>query len=93
MGKLTKKLLNRKTIVVLLSVLLLIFGMYSYYVMPKQEMPEIKTPVGIVEIIAPGYNASEIKEYVSNDVEDIVKKYTALDSYNITCLDNAMIMQ
>lgn len=92
MGRITRKIIDRRAVVLIASIVLLAFGIYSYYVMPKQEMPDIKTPYGFVEIIAPGYNAEEMKKYVADDVEEIVKKYSTVNHYSTTCLDNAMVM-
>ena len=58
---------NRFTYLVMFS--LIIFGLYSAFVIPKESAPEVQIPVGIVTTVLPGASALDVENLVTNEIE------------------------
>ena len=54
----------------LLTVLLLAFGLYGLYLMPKDEFPPFVVRQGVVIAVMPGATSEEIEESINEDVEE-----------------------
>lgn len=48
----------------------LLLGLYSYYVIPKQESPNVKAPFAIIKTIYPGAEPAEVEKLVTKVIED-----------------------
>lgn len=92
MKKYIKEILNKRVFILLISILLLIAGVYSYIQIPKQEMPDINTVYGYVQIVAPGLSAKEIQSEISNELEGIIKSYSDVESFKTTSLSDTAIV-
>ncbi|MEX1377182.1 MAG: efflux RND transporter permease subunit [Eubacteriales bacterium] len=92
MDKKIKNLLSHKLLILLLSMLLLAFGIYSYVKIPKQEMPDITAMYGFVQVTAPGLNPDEINENIVEPINDIINDYPEVESFQTTILDNVCII-
>ncbi|QVK21059.1 efflux RND transporter permease subunit [Mycoplasmatota bacterium] len=88
MRRLLDFVLGRKVFVLVVSIILLFYGIYSYITIPKQEMPDMIAPMGIVQIIAPGLSATEIEETITYEIEDLINSYDEVEKYSSTTLDN-----
>lgn len=83
--------LKRRKLVLFLSFLLLIAGIYSYVTIPKQEMPDMIVPVAVVQVIAPGLSAEEMED-VTEEVEMVLHNYEEIEKFSTITLDNVMIV-
>jgi len=92
MKRLIDILFSRKKLVVLIFGLIFAYGIYSFLVIPKQEMPEIDTPYMIMSIIAPSVSASEIEDTIIKDVEKLILTYEDVDSVRSTIYDNYAVI-
>ena len=92
MDKKIKNILSHKLLILLLSIMLLAFGVYSYIKIPKQEMPDIDAIYGFVQITAPGLNPDEIQENVAEPIHDVINEYSNVKGYQTTILDNVCII-
>ncbi len=92
MDKKIKNILSHKLLILLLSVLLLAFGIYSYIKIPKQEMPDIEAQYGFVQITAPGLNPDELGTNVAKPVQSVINEYSNVKSYSTTLMDNACLI-
>ena len=92
MDKKIKDILSHKMLILMLSFLLLIFGIYSYIKIPKQEMPDIDSLYGFVQVTAPGLNPDEINENIAEPIHDIINEYSNVKGYTTTLLDNVCII-
>ncbi|MBN2878661.1 MAG: efflux RND transporter permease subunit [Clostridia bacterium] len=92
MDKKIKDILSHKVLILLLSVLLLAFGVYSYIQITKQEMPDIEAIYGFVQITAPGMSPEEIKTNVAEPVHDVINEYSNVKGYTTTLMDNVCII-
>lgn len=72
MKRLLDQLFIRKKLFLMLSVFLLLWGIYSYIVIPKQDMPKIDTPYMAISVISPGSSASFLEEHAVIDIENIL---------------------
>lgn len=62
-----------------LVVLMLVFGLYGLYVMPKDEFPAFTVRQGVVVAVMPGATAEEIEEQVARPLERYVATYKEVD--------------
>ncbi|MBL7939643.1 MAG: efflux RND transporter permease subunit [Flavobacteriales bacterium] len=83
---------NRTTVIVI-SVLIAVFGMYSYSAMPKESFPEVVTP----EIyVATPYNSSsvvDIEKLITKPLEKEINTITGVDEINSTSVPNFSTIQ
>lgn len=62
-----------------LVALLLAFGLYSIFLMPKDEFPPFTIRQGVVVAVMPGATAEEIEEQVARPLERYIFTYTEVD--------------
>lgn len=72
----------RFTYVILLTIVL--SGLVSVYLMPKESAPEVVVPIGVVTTIYPGASALDVEELVTNEIEDEISDLDDLDTYTST---------
>lgn len=77
--RLIKAAIEHKKIVFFLVAIAVIGGFYSYYIIPKQESPNVSSPAAMVTTIYPGASPSEIEQLVTKKVEDVVEEIEGLD--------------
>lgn len=82
----------RRKLVLFMSFLLLMVGIYSYITIPKQEMPDLIVPMSVVQVVAPGVSTEEMEEITLN-VETVFEHYVEVDNYTTITLDNVVIAQ
>lgn len=88
MKKLINLIFERKKLVILLFALVLGYGVYSYIVIPKQEMPELDTPYMVVSVTAPSVSAADMEEEVMGDIEKVIMTFEDVSEVNSTMYDN-----
>lgn len=74
MKGLIKIVIQQRRIVLFIALVAAIFGMYSYYVIPKQENPHIKVTASMVTTIYPGASPQDVEELVTKKIEDAVSE-------------------
>lgn len=47
-----------------------LLGLYSYYIIPKQESPNVNAPYAIIKTIYPGAEPADVEKLVTKPVED-----------------------
>lgn len=87
-----ERIFYRKKLVVLLFSLLLIYGIYSYFVIPKQEMPTIDSPYMVMTIYAPSLSASDLEETAIDDIEKVIMTFSDVTSVTSTIYDNYAVV-
>lgn len=92
MIKIISETLKRRKLVLFLSFMLLLTGIYSYITIPKQEMPDLIVPIAVVQVVSPGVSASEMEE-ITTLIEATLENYEEIDNYTTITLDNVMIAQ
>jgi len=88
MRRLLNELFHRRNLVIMLFIIVLGYGIYSYFVIPKQEMPEIDTPYMALSITAPGVSATYIEEEIIEDVEKVILTFSDVTEVRSFVYDN-----
>lgn len=73
------RIIKNRRVTLFFTIALALFGIYSYWMLPKQENPEIAPPVALVTVVYPGAVPEEIEESVTRKVED---ELAGLDGYD-----------
>lgn len=69
---------NRKLTLFVVG-LSIIFGLYSYYAMPKQEAPDLDAPVAVITVVYPGASPEDVEKYVTSKIEDEIVEISGYD--------------
>ncbi len=88
MKRSVNEIFHRKKLIITIFLLILGYGIYSYFVIPKQEMPAIDTPYMMISITVPSMNAREIEENIIDDVEQLVLTYNDVLDVRSVVYDN-----
>ena len=64
-----------RQIVILITTLMVGFGVYGLYMMPKQEFPSFTVRQGLVVAVYPGATSDEIEEQVTKPLENFIFSY------------------
>ncbi len=91
MKKLINLMFSRRNLVIMLFIIVLGYGIYSYFVIPKQEMPEIDTPYMVLSITAPGASATYIEEEIVEDIEKVILTFSDVTEVRSFVYDNFTI--
>ncbi len=75
---LTTWALNNKNTVVLLAIILIAFGIYSYRSLPKELFPEIVIPTVMVQTIYPGNPPIDIENLITRELEKEIESVNGI---------------
>lgn len=90
--KLTTLALKNKNTIFLLTVLLFLFGIYSYRSLPKELFPEIVWPQIMVQTVYPGNSPEDIENLITRPIEKEVENVRGLKELtSISAQDASMI--
>jgi len=64
--------IKERKVTLFLAALIMIGGLFSYYVTPKQENPEITPAYAIITAVYPGASPGEVEKLVTSKIEDEV---------------------
>ncbi len=67
--KLTELTLKNRTVIVVLTAILIIAGVFSYSAIPKESNPAIEIPIFIVNTIYPGISPSDMESLITQPIE------------------------
>ncbi|MCK5761697.1 MAG: efflux RND transporter permease subunit, partial [Candidatus Izimaplasma sp.] len=93
MKKIIDIIFSRRKLVILLFTLILGYGIYSYLVIPKQEMPTFDSTSMVITIVAPGVNARDIEDEIVSDIEKLILTYDDVSSVRSVIYDNYCVIQ
>lgn len=69
---------NRR-ITLFLALILTIAGLYSYYIVPKQDNPDVAPSIALVTAIYPGASPEDVQKLVTTKLEDKVEQIEGFD--------------
>ena len=92
MKRLIDLLFSRRKLIILLFTIILGYGIYSYFVIPKQEMPTFESTNMVITITAPGVNARDIEDEIVSDIEKLILTYSDVDSVRSIIYDNYCVI-
>lgn len=81
--------LNNKFAVWLLTIMVVIAGMYAGLTMKQETIPDIDIPILAVTTVYPGAASEEIAEEVSIPIELAIRNLNGVTGYNSTSMENA----
>lgn len=67
--KLTELTLKNRTVIIVLTAILIIAGAFSYSSIPKESNPSIEIPIFIVNTIYPGISPSDMESLITQPIE------------------------
>lgn len=86
--KLTTLALKNKNTVYLAVSVLLIFGIISYFTMPKELFPEINMPTVYVQTVYPGNSPEDIENLISRPLENELQTVQGINELKSTSLQD-----
>lgn len=79
MSSLIKILIKKRKVTIFLAVIIAFLGAYAYYILPRQENPDVAAPLAMIVTPYPGASAKDTNDLVSKKIEDELYE---LDGYN-----------
>lgn len=64
--------LKKHHFTILLSIVLIVGGLYAVLSIPKESSPEIQIPMGVVTTVLPGASAEDVESLITDKIEDRV---------------------
>jgi multidrug efflux pump subunit AcrB len=77
--KFTGFFLKNEKITFIIILIISLFGLLSYILLPKQYNPSIVAPAFLIEIPSSGYNAQEGYEYIVKSLENKIYELPGID--------------
>ncbi|WP_206811057.1 efflux RND transporter permease subunit [Paradesulfitobacterium ferrireducens] len=66
------KVIKNRAFTIFFTILAILIGSYSYYLIPKQESPDVTPPFAIITSVYPGAAPEEVEKLVTRVIEDKV---------------------
>lgn len=92
MSKVILAAIRERKVTIFLSVVVLLFGLYSYYFVPKQENPDTAGPAAQIITTYPGASAADIENLVTKKIEDEAATLEGIDYIQSYSYDNVSIV-
>lgn len=92
MARIIETVIKHRKVTMFAIFLVFIFGAYSYYIMPKQETPDISVTVAMITTVYPGAPAEDVERLVTRKIEDKVVEVTGFKTVNSTSQDNLSVV-
>lgn len=92
MNKLVRVFLKQRQIVILSLLFLVIFGVFSYIQIPKQENPNTNFPAAMITTVYPGATSSEVESMVTQKIEDELQSLEGVDSISSYSVNSASVV-
>ncbi len=70
MKTLIRNLIEARRVTLFLAVILAVVGIYGYYLLPRQENPDVTAPIALIVTTYPGASPKEVNELVTKKIED-----------------------
>jgi multidrug efflux pump len=67
--KLTELTLKNRTVIIVLTAILVIAGAFSYNAIPKESNPSIAIPIFIINTVYPGISPSDMESLITQPIE------------------------
>jgi len=80
--------INNKTVVYVITLFLLIAGLYSYDKLPKEQYPDIVVPTVYVQTTYIGASPKDIENLISKPIEDELKSVKDIKKVTSTSVEN-----
>ncbi len=68
----------------LIMLLIIVFGFFAIFTLPKEAQPEVKVPYAVVTTTYPGASPADTENLITNKIESEIKNLENLNNYNST---------
>lgn len=92
MGRIIELIIKKRKITLFAIILVIVFGTYSYYIMPKQESPDISVTVAMITTVYPGASSEDVERNVTRKIEDKVLEVTGFKTVSSTSQNNLSVV-
>lgn len=92
MNKLIKTLIKKRKVTLFLAVIIGVLGAYAYYILPRQESPDIAPPIAMIITPYPGASAKDVNDLVTKKIEDELYEIEGYDYANSTSKEGVSIV-
>lgn len=92
MGRIIELIIKKRKITLFAIILVIVFGIYSYYIMPKQESPDISVTVAMITTVYPGASSEDVERNVTRKIEDKVLEVTGFKTVSSTSQNNLSVV-
>ncbi len=92
MSKLVRIFLKQRQIVIFSLIFVVIFGIFSYIQIPKQENPNTNFPAAMITTVYPGATSSEVETMVSQKIEDSLQSIQGIETLNSYSVNSASVV-
>ena len=79
-------------VIVLIILMILSWGLFSYTQLPLESNPEVKIPFGIITATLPGASPSDVEELVVKKIEDKVSNITGVKQVTATAYNSLAVV-
>ncbi|WP_102348577.1 efflux RND transporter permease subunit [Bacillus sp. Marseille-P3661] len=90
-GVIYQAIVNRK-LTFFAIFLVIIAGVFSYNVIPKQEIPDVASPAALITTLNPGASSSEIEKLVTTPIEAEISVINGISKLESTSVSNLSIV-
>ncbi len=85
MKNIIREVILKRKITLLFLLILIFFGVYNYIFSPREETPQIVSPVALITAVYPGASPQDIENLVTSEIEDEIAKMKEYDySYSFS---------
>ncbi len=92
MNKFIEQIIKNRLFVVLVCLFIVIMGLFSYYVIPKQENPNTAAAVATIVTPYPGASPEEVEKNVSEVIEAELSTLPDIDYYTSQSMNSASVI-
>ncbi len=85
-------LIDKRKIILLMAFLIAVAGLYSYYLIPKQENPDTSVAAAVITTVYPGATPTEVEKNVTDIIEEELDKLEDIDYYSSSSLNSASVV-
>ena len=83
---------NNRTSILILTFLIVIMGIMSYNIMPKESFPEIVLPTTYINTVYPGNSPEDIENLVTRPIEKELKSLEGIKEITSTSMENFSVI-
>jgi len=92
MSSLIKILIEKRKVTLFLAAIIAFLGAYAYYVLPRQESPDVSFPIAMIITPYPGASAKDVNDLVSKKIEDEMYELDGYDYVESTSKEGLSIV-
>ncbi len=92
MNKFIEQIIKNRLFVVLVCLFIVVMGLFSYYVIPKQENPNTAAAVATIVTVYPGASPEEVEKNVSAVIEAQLSALPNIDYYTSQSMNSASVI-